>query len=263
MAKHTEHFLESNGIELLYGDASLLVLNKIPGLLVLPDRFDRSLPDLYTMLKEHFGKIFIVHRIDRDTSGVVVFAKTPEAHKALNAQFEKRQVEKVYEAFAVGTPKKKQGTISLPLSGDRRGFVSVDRKRGKSAVTEYRVLEEFNGYAFVEARPRTGRQHQVRVHLSAIGLPVLCDPLYGDGRPFYLSSLKPSYRAKGEEKPLLNRTALHAASLSFTHPDTGEHVIFSAPLPKDMHAVLRYLRKFKPSATVAEKITLASISGDQ
>ncbi len=263
MESRLKHLLHSNGIELLHEDDDLLVLNKPSGLLVLPDRFDRSLPDVYTMLKMHFVKILVVHRIDKDTSGLIVFAKTPEAHKALNAQFEKQQVEKVYEAIAVGTPKKKQGTISLPLLGDRRGLVRVDRKSGKSAVTDYRVTEKFNGYAFVEARPRTGRQHQIRVHLSAIGLPVLCDPLYGDGRPFYLSSVKPFYRAKGEEKPLLSRTALHAASLSFTHPETGERVIFLAPLPKDMRAVLKYLRKFKPSAPVAEKITLESISGDQ
>ena len=238
--------LDSSGIDLLFDDPSLLVLNKPSGLLVLPDRYDRSLPDLYTMLKKHFGKVYVVHRIEKDTSGVILFPKTAEAHKALNTQFEKQQVEKVYEAIVTGTPRQKEDTISLPLSTDRRGVVKVDQRRGKEAITDYIVKEEFSGYALVGARPRTGRQHQIRVHLQAIGLPILSDQLYGDGRPFYLSDAKPHYRAKGEEKPLLERAALHAAALSFDHPTTGERVSFSALLPKGTSTVLKYLRKFRP-----------------
>jgi len=237
--------LRSLGCEILFEDDVLLSLDKPPNLLVLPDRFNKALPNLYTTLNEELGSVFVVHRIDKETSGVVVFAKTADAHAHLNKQFEERTVEKVYLALVVGEPHHPLGTIDLPLSETERGVVRVDRKRGKESVTDYRVVEQFKGYALLELKPQTGRQHQIRVHLLAMGTPVMADPLYGDGKGFYLSAVKPRYRSEGEEKPLLNRTALHAASLSISHPTTGQRMAFAAPLPKDMSSVLKYLRKFR------------------
>jgi 23S rRNA pseudouridine955/2504/2580 synthase/23S rRNA pseudouridine1911/1915/1917 synthase len=109
------------------------------------------------------------------------------------------------------------------------------------------VVELFKGYTLIELMPQTGRQHQIRVHLQALGTPIVGDPLYGDGKGFYLSAIKPGYKSEGEEKPLLNRTALHAASLTVDHPTTGERLTFTAPLPKDMSSVLKYLRKLRSS----------------
>lgn len=245
MKRKLDWRLRSLGCHLLFEDDALLVLDKPQNLLVLPDRFNKALPNLYTTLSEELGSIFVVHRIDKETSGVMVFAKTADAHARLNEQFEGRTVEKVYQALVVGELHPVAGVVDLPLSETERGVMRVDRKRGKESVTGYRVVEQFKGYALVELKPQTGRQHQIRVHLQAMGTSIVGDPLYGDGKGFYLSAVKPGYRSEGEEKPLLKRTALHAVSLSIDHPTTGERMTFSAPLPKDMSSVLKYLRKFR------------------
>lgn len=239
--------LESSGTEIIYDDDHIVVLDKPANLLVLPDRFRHNLPNLQSILAEELGKIFVVHRIDKETSGVVMFAKSAAAHAALNEQFEKRVVEKIYLGIVVGGPEKNEGRIDAPLSESDRiaGMMRFDEKSGKEAITEYRMVERFNGYALLELRPRTGRTHQIRVHLKEIGCPLLADRIYGDGRPFYLSAVKASYRSTGEEKPLLDRTALHAFALSFDHPYTGARSNHSADLPKDMNSVLRYLRRFR------------------
>jgi 23S rRNA pseudouridine1911/1915/1917 synthase len=239
--------LESTGSEILFEDDSLLVLNKPHGLLVLPDRFRRELPNLHRILQEELGAIFVVHRIDKDTSGIIVFAKTAEAHAALSAQFENRLVEKTYAGITLGVPALEEGEIDLPLEETQGnpGVMRVSRKSGKEALTRYKVLERFQGYAFLELKPQTGRMHQIRVHLRAVGIPLVADKVYGDGRGFYLSDVKHGYKSDGDEKPLLDRTALHAISLSLTHPVSGEGINYTASLPKDMVSVLRYLRKFK------------------
>ena len=239
--------LESTGTGIVREDDFLLVLNKPANLLVLPDRFRHEIRNLYTILTEELGKIFVVHRIDKETSGLIVYAKTAEAHAALNSQFEQRMVEKVYFGIVAGTPTAESGRIDAPLieSSKEAGVVKVSHRSGREAVTEYRVLERFHGYAFMELRPRTGRTHQIRAHLQSIGIPLLADRIYGDGAPFCLSHIKPGYKSAGEEKPLLERTALHAFAISFDHPETGERTNLSAEMPKDMSAVLKYLRKFR------------------
>jgi RluA family pseudouridine synthase len=245
MKRKLDWRLRSLGCDLLFEDDALFVLDKPPNLLVLPDRFNKALPNLYTTLSEELGSIFVVHRIDKEISGVIVFAKTADAHARLNKQFEERTVEKVYQALVMGEINPVAGAIDLPLLETERGVVREDRKRGKESVTDYRVVEQFKGFALVELKPKTGRQYQIRVHLQTMGTPILADPLYGDGKGFYLSAIKPGYKSEGEEKPLLNRTALHAASLTVDHPTTGERMTFTAPLPKDMSSVLKYLRKFR------------------
>jgi 23S rRNA pseudouridine1911/1915/1917 synthase len=242
-----EHILKKGSGGILLEDDAVLVINKPSGLLVLPDRYDHNLLNLYDLLKETFGSIFVVHRIDRETSGIVLFAKTAEAHAQLNTAFEQRQVEKKYHAIVAGTSHTDSDSIHLPIIENEYGVrkMKVDMKKGKEARTDYMVMERFDGYLLVEARPYTGRTHQIRVHLSAIGFPVLADPLYGDGRGFFLSTIKRNYQGKEEEQPLLERTALHAFSLSLSHPITRENILVEAPLPKDMKAVLKALRKYQ------------------
>jgi 23S rRNA pseudouridine1911/1915/1917 synthase len=246
MLRKLENTLRKNGGGILFEDDAVIVINKPAGLLVLPDRFDKTLINLYGVLKETFGAIFVVHRIDRETSGVVLFAKTAEAHAFLNTAFEKRQVEKIYRAIVVGSPNAESGCIDLPIAENEHGVrkMKVDKKNGKEAITDYKVIEKFKGHALVEVKPHTGRTHQIRIHLSAIGLPILADHLYGNSGWFFLSSVKRNYKSNEEEKPLLARTALHAFSLSFIHPTTCEKMLSEAPMPKDMETVLKVLKKY-------------------
>ncbi len=240
-----EHILQKRGGGILFDDEAILCLNKPGGMLVLPDRFDTAQPNLYSLLKEVFGSIFVVHRLDKDTSGVLLFAKTAQAHASLNGAFERHEVQKEYRAIVQGNPKADSDIINLPIIEHSTGTMGIATSGGKISKTEYTVLERFQEYALVALRPQTGRTHQLRVHLSAIQLPILGDAMYGSGGGFYLSSIKNKYRVKGrEEQPLLKRTALHASSLAFMHPSTKERMEFSAPMPKDMEAVIKSLRKY-------------------
>ncbi len=234
-------------IDILVEDELLLAVTKPPGLLVIPDRYNKKLPSLSGLLRNVYGEMFVVHRIDRDTSGLVLFAKTAEAHRKLNDQFEHRDVWKAYLAVVCGNPAEERWTVDLGLKEHPtiRGKMIVDRGRGKEAVTQFGIIERFDGFAFVGAHPKTGRTHQIRVHLAAGGTPIMADPIYGDGKAFLLSDFKQGYRGKEEERPLLARTALHAASLHFIHPERGNQVEVDAPMPKDLEAVLRNLRKYR------------------
>lgn len=249
MERQTAYQLRRNRAEVLHEDGAIVVLAKPAGLLVIPDRYDRSIPNLQDLLGAHGEPIWVVHRLDRDTSGVIIFARTAEAHAELNGQFEGRDVRKRYLALCRGGAGADAGTIDLPLSHHPRvdGRMVVDRKGGRESVTDYRIVERFAGYALVEALPKTGRTHQIRVHLAETGLPIVADPVYGDREPFWLSAVKRGYREGVEpEKPLLARTALHAASIEFRHPQTGAAVTFEATLPKDLRSALQSLRKYAP-----------------
>jgi RluA family pseudouridine synthase len=254
MKRKLDWRLKSQGCEILFEDTSLLVLNKPSGLLVLPDRFDKRIPNLFEILREQLSRVYVVHRLDKETSGVIVFAKSSSAHRGLNSQFEDRAMKKVYHAIVIGRPSDERWVVNVPLGGmSNPGVVRVDRKRGKEAVTEFRLVKRFDGFAFVEARPETGRTHQIRVHLQYVGLPILGDEVYGGGSAFFLSQVKERYRTEEEEKPLLSRVALHAESLTVVHPQTGERLTVAAALPKDMRSVLRYLEKFRPVGLFREK----------
>jgi RluA family pseudouridine synthase len=203
---------------ILYSDDSLLAVNKPAGLPALPDGYNPDMPHVKGLLESDFGRLWIVHRLDRQTSGLMLLARTPQAHRYLNDQFQSHQVTKTYHALVVGEPRWDETTIDLPLrpDGDRRHHTIVDQSRGKPAVTYLRSLERFGQFSLVEATPRTGRTHQLRAHLSAVGFPILCDSLYGGGQ-----RLVPSHQSvesggnDGSPTGLLERMGLHALSLEF------------------------------------------------
>jgi 23S rRNA pseudouridine1911/1915/1917 synthase len=231
----------------LWDDDSLLVVNKPAGLPSLPDGYQADAPYLRGVLEPLFGRLWIVHRLDRETSGVVVLARSSQVHRALNTQFQEHQTTKVYHALVGGSPDWAEQQVDAPLlpNGDRR-HRSIVSEKGKPAVTLFRVLEGFSGYALVEAQPKTGRTHQIRSHLAYLRHAIVADGLYGDGERLYLSALKPGYRgSRGEEPALLGRLGLHAWSLAFAHPLSGEKVSFIAPYPQDFEAALQQLRKYR------------------
>ena len=250
--------LKSKNASVVFEDESIIVIDKPPNLLVLPDRYNQMIPNLYHILKEELGEIFIVHRVDKETSGAIVFTKTAMAHNILNDQFENGDVEKKYLAIVVGTLNGAEGRVEVPILENRNhpGVMKVDMKRGKPSVTNYKVVEMFDGYGLIAAKPETGRMHQIRIHLASIGSPIMCDKIYGDGKPFFLSHVKSKYFSEGDEKPLLSRTALHAESISFFHPINNERISFTAEIPKDMRSVLKYLRKFRSMASPTDVIQL-------
>lgn len=236
--------------ELLHLDLDMLVVSKPSGLPTVPDGYDTDLPYLAGLLEPTFGRLWVVHRLDRDTSGVVVLARNADAHKALSAQFQEHQVVKIYHALALGHPTWQERAVSAPLrvDADRQHRTIIDLEAGKPSTTYFRVLERFYApqaqVSLIEARPRHGRTHQIRVHLCTLGMPVAADPLYGNGAPLMLSAIKRQYRPGEEgERPLIGRLALHALSITLTHPTSGRTHTFEAPYPKDFAAALRQLRK--------------------
>ncbi|HOZ68842.1 MAG TPA: RluA family pseudouridine synthase [Chitinophagaceae bacterium] len=224
-----------------------VAINKPSGLLSIPDREGKEV-SLKVLLKEKYGEIFTVHRIDRDTSGLIVFAKNESAHKHLCKQFEDRHTKKIYQGLVIGSPAQPAGSIEAPLMEHPglNGTMIVHRK-GKEALTDYEVLTDFGIFSHVQFRIHTGRTHQIRVHMKDLGYPIVCDPLYGDGKPLLLSAVKSKFKLSKnelEERPILGRLALHAFQLSFTDID-GNIVDLEAPLHKDMRATLQQLAKRK------------------
>jgi len=238
----------NEGIEIIYEDEDFIVLNKPAGVLTIPDRFSKSLPNLYGILTEKYGRIFVVHRLDKETSGVICFAKNEEAHSDLSEKFEEHDVNKVYLALITGHLRNKEGRIDIPLSENPKipGTMRVDYDAGKRSITEYKVLEEFENYSLVEARPLTGRMHQIRVHFKAIGHPLAIDSVYGNKNEIFLSEIKKKYKAKEDEpeKPLMSRLTLHALKLGFFHFRKKEYIEFEAKLPRDFESLLKQLRKY-------------------
>jgi 23S rRNA pseudouridine1911/1915/1917 synthase len=254
---------QKQDLSILYEDDDLLVIDKPSGLLVIPDRWDPSKPTVVKLARAYrqartvtpggsgseASRIWVVHRLDRDTSGVLILAKSGRAHAGLSRQFEQGKVQKTYLALVSRQGIHATGVIRLPIGPhpQRPGVMAIRRRQGKSAITRYSIVERFRGYTLLNVRPQTGRSHQIRVHLQAVGYPLAIDPLYGSDQPLLLSALKPSYHPKMglEERPLMARLTLHAQRLELMHPTHGGPLKWEAPLPKDFSAVLRNLRRYR------------------
>jgi RluA family pseudouridine synthase len=248
----------------IYEDDRIIAVNKAAGIAVGGDRWDEACKRLDTLLAAYcLARVFTVHRIDRDTSGVVVFAKDAETHKRLSVAFEGRRVTKRYIAVVHGRLSPGETVCDLPLvpDGDKQHRTIIDKYRGKKALTRFRLLGSAGNYSVVEALPETGRTHQIRVHLASLGHPVVCDPLYSVAarrghleKGVFLSSFKKGWRGDLlKEQPLLVRLGLHA--LNLTLPDYTGDVSGTAglsgrggldlytPLSRDMAALVKQLEK--------------------
>lgn len=232
-------------LNLLFEDEHLLLVDKPAGMLSIGDRFNPDKPNLRAILRNHYGDIFVVHRLDLDTSGVMVYAKNEEIHRLLSLQFAQNEVEKLYHAVCM-SPIDNEGIINASImeSNRVRGTYMV-HKDGKEAETHYKVLERWSQFALVECKLITGRTHQIRVHMKHIGAPLLVDNKYGRADAFYLSEIiRKYYHGKyEEERPLVSRTSLHSNSLKFTHPVTSELLKVEAPYPKDFRALIHQFTK--------------------
>ncbi len=232
-------------ITVLHVDASILAVNKPAGLLSAADRYDPDALIVSRELEMEYGRLMPVHHLDIDTSGVLLFARHDEAYRALAASFEERTVVRRYHAIVSGRPSWTQTVCDFALTpdGDRMHRTIIDGA-GKPATTEFVVLGVHAKMGIVEARPLTNRAHQVRIHLAALGYPIACDPLYGDGKPLFLSKIKRRWKGdEASERPLMTRTALHLSGIEFCHPVTGDTMTIEAPYPKDFRAVVTQLRK--------------------
>jgi RluA family pseudouridine synthase len=216
-------------MNIIYEDEYIVIVDKPAGLPVLPDGWEKDAPYLVKMLEEEYGKIWIVHRLDKITSGVMVFARDIRTHRTLNIQFEERQAEKVYHAIVEGIPQWNEKIAKHPLriNVGHKHRTGVSDKYGKPSETRFKVIKRYQEAALIEARPVTGRTHQIRVHAYALGHPLLGDILYG-----------------ASETHLIARPALHAHSLTFTHPQRGERQMFLAERPQDFVETLELLSSF-------------------
>ncbi len=206
-----------DGLDILHEDSDVVVACKPAGLLSVPGRGEHLADCLLTRVQEAFPQALLVHRLDRDTSGVIVFAQTPHAQRNLSMQFEKRSTRKTYVARVQGTLEPKTGTIDLPLIVDwpNRPLQMVCHETGKSAVTDYRVMKYAEGETRVRLMPKTGRSHQLRVHMLALGHVILGDPLY----------------ASGTAQDNYSRLMLHSEELRINHPENGKGMSFRAKAP--------------------------------
>jgi len=228
---------------IIFEDEKIIVVNKTSGISVGGDRWDESKERLDRLIERDskLPKIYTIHRIDKETSGLVVFAKNMETHRDLSIAFEQRHVVKRYTAIVHGRPSWKETTCDLALvpNGNKKHMTIIDKYRGKECLTHFTCIKSAGNYSILEARPQTGRIHQIRVHAAALGHPVVCDILYGKETPVKLSSFKRSWRGDPfDEKPLLARLGLHA--LELTLPDTQ---VLSAPLPRDMASLVKQIEK--------------------
>lgn len=248
-------------IPVLFEDEHLLALDKPAGLLTSPDRYDPDRPNLMKLLhagiengkpwarERNLDYLSNAHRLDFETSGVILLAKNKNVLVALANLFGTEKPVKKYLALVRGEPLENQFEVDARLAPHpvKIGLMRVDLKNGKQSKTKFEVLENFPrfGCALLKCEPLTGRTHQVRVHASHVGLKIVGDELYG-GKFLWLSRLKPDYRLKPgrEERPLISRVALHAKELTLPHPVTNEILTITAPWPKDLKVAVKYLRQF-------------------
>ncbi len=231
--------------DIIFENDDFVAVSKPSGMLTIPDR-EQTEKSLKEYLTDKYGSIFIVHRLDKDTSGLILFAKNEATHKYLCKIFEERRVKKYYLGIVVGEPAQPSGIIDAPITDHltRKGMMTVHRS-GKESQTGYEVLESNRHFSMVSFQLFTGRTHQIRVHAKHIGNPLACDPLYGDGKPVLLSAVKKNYKLgkqEEEERPIINRLALHSYKLNFEDAH-GVEMELAAPPPKEFRALMQQLKK--------------------
>jgi len=217
-------------------------------MLTLPDRYSPDKPNLLQMLSIAAVEIFTVHRLDKETSGILLFAKNAVAHKKFSQLFEQRKIQKFYLTVVDGRPFEESGTIDKKIAPtpNHKDRMRID-KRGKESITKFKVLEFFKDFSLLEVEILTGRTHQIRVHLESEGIPLASDPMYSRRTALFTSDIKGrKFKAKKniEERPLIGRSILHAWRLTFEHPITGESIDLEAAIPKDIRAVISQLKKW-------------------
>lgn len=231
----------------LYKDDHILVVNKLAGIPVIPGR-NLQLKSLVDLLKEkHQQDIFVNHRIDRFTSGIVIFALNKESHANINEQFLNNEVDKLYHCISAGNIKEGEHVIDKAIYINARSPKVSLHPKGKKSISIYKGIESKGNFHKIEVKIETGRTHQVRVHMNSERLPILGDTLYNKNPFYYLKDLKKkkfSQNKNKEERPIIGRQALHAYSLRLKHPKTNKELVFSAEWPKDMRAAWNILKKY-------------------
>jgi len=213
-------------VEILYEDKNVIVLNKPEGLASIAEN-DQSLDSLHSLLEKKYAqKFFIVHRLDKEVSGVIIFAKNSDTHKIINDQFAGRTVKKTYKALISGVPRETEGIINKPIREFGSGRMGIDEKKGKQSRTKFRVIDRFKDYTLLELDPSTGRRHQLRVHLYSIGCPIAGDQRYGD------KSIQSKF----------SRIMLHAETIEFLLPDKNK-ISVKAEIPETFSNILNELEK--------------------
>lgn len=224
---------------IVWENRDYVAVNKPAFLSTLSDRTDPL--NLLALAKGHIPDAQACHRLDKDTSGVLIVAKNPEAYRHLSIQFEKREVEKIYHAVTDGVHDFKNLLVDAPITKTDDGLARISKKSGKPAQTYFTTLKAYRTHTLVDCRPITGRMHQIRIHLSLSGASITGDEQYG-GKPFFLSAVKRGFNLKKatDEQPVMKRMALHAKALTFKTLE-GESVEVEAPYPKDFKALIRQL----------------------
>lgn len=228
---------------IVYEDDSVFAINKPAHLSSLHERFESSFLSVIEMCRRENESYILCHRLDRETSGVMLIAKNQDAYKFITAQFEKRTVNKIYHAVVATSVQIKELIVDLPLYTDSKRRVQISRKEGKPSVTIFDTIKQYNHFTLLSCKPLSGRLHQIRVHAASQNLPLLSDTLYG-GKPAFLTQIKKNVKFAGDtEKPMINRVALHAYSIEFESPSKGK-IQISAPYPKDFEVLLKLLDKY-------------------
>lgn len=226
---------------IIFEDDDLIIVNKPPFLASLDEREGGEI-NLLRLAKQYHDDAQVCHRLDKETSGLIIIAKNAEAYRHVSMQFEHRQVKKVYHAIVDGTHIFNDLLVDLPILNAGKGNVMISRSEGKKADTFFKSLKFFKHYTLIEARPVTGRMHQIRIHLATQRASITGDEMYG-GKPAYLSQFKRGYRLTDEEEqPIMKRFALHAKESTFKMLN-GEERTFDAPYPKDFAVLLKLLEK--------------------
>jgi 23S rRNA pseudouridine955/2504/2580 synthase len=226
---------------IIFENEDYLAINKPAGISTLEDRTNEN--HLLSIARVHFGDIQVCHRLDKDTSGVLIFAKSPESYRHLSMQFQNRQVDKTYHAVVHGQTDFDHQIVDVPLETRNHGKVRWDHKTGKESITHFSTIQNFKSNSLLACVPVTGRRHQIRVHFNYLNYSIVADTMYG-GELIYLSQIKRKYKpGQRDERPIMDRMALHARNIKFKSTSNRE-ISIEADYPKDFNILLKQLKKY-------------------